>query len=190
MAAMAGRQSSSGGSRVFLHHGAGLNALADRLAALIEPSLSAMGYDLVRVQIDGKRQRRVQIMAERSDGSGMGVEDCVRVSRAISALLDVEDPIEGTYALEVSSPGLDRPLVRPADYVRYAGHEAKIELKAPRDGRRRFTGTLKGLAGEAVAIEIDSETVEVPFSEIERAKLVLTDALLKSAPPPPINKEA
>ncbi|MCW5773599.1 MAG: ribosome maturation factor RimP [Rhodospirillaceae bacterium] len=175
---------------MFLQHGAGLNALADRLAALIEPSLMAMGYELVRVQIDGKRQRRVQIMAERNDGTGMGVEDCVKVSRAVSALLDVEDPIEGAYNLEVSSPGLDRPLVKPADFARYAGNDAKIELKAPRDGRRRFTGTLKGLVGETVIVALGPETVEVPLSEIERAKLVLTDALIKSALNSPLNKEA
>jgi len=105
-----------------------MNALADRIAALIEPSLTAMGYDLVRVMIDGKRQARVQIMAERSDGSGMGVEDCAQISRHVSALFEVEDPIEGSYTLEVSSPGIDRPLVKPADYARFAGHVAKVEL--------------------------------------------------------------
>jgi ribosome maturation factor RimP len=167
-----------------------MNALADRVAALIEPSLTAMGYDLVRVLIDGKRQARVQIMAERSDGSGMGVEDCAQISRTISALLDVEDPIEGAYALEVSSPGLDRPLMKAADYQRFAGNEARIEMKAPHDGRRRFTGTLKGLAGEAVLLDLGPETVALPLAAIDRAKLILTEALLKSAPPSPLNKEA
>jgi len=160
-----------------------LNALADRIGALIEPSLKALGYDLVRVQIDGKRQARVQIMAERSDGSGMGVEDCAQVSRTVAALLDVEDPIEGAYQLEVSSPGIDRPLVRPQDYARFAGHLANVELRTPRDGRRRFTGTLKGVRGESVALDLGEETLEVPLAEIERGKLVLTEALLKSAKP-------
>ena len=160
-----------------------MNALADRIAALIEPSLTAMGYDLVRVQIDGKRQLRLQIMAERSDGSGMGVEDCAQLSRHISALLEVEDPIEGAYTLEVSSPGIDRPLTRPADYARFAGHIAKVELKYARDNRRRFTGTIKGLDGETVVLDTDEGSVSLPLAEIERAKLVLTDALLKGAKP-------
>lgn len=160
-----------------------MNALADRLAALIEPSLAAMGYDLVRVLVDGKHQARVQIMAERSDGRGMGVDDCALVSRTISALLDVEDPIEGSYTLEVSSPGIDRPLTRPKDYSRFAGHVAKVELKLPRDGRRRFTGTLKGVENERVLLEVDAQTLSLPLAEIERAKLVLTDALLKSGKP-------
>ena len=160
-----------------------MNALADRIAAMIEPSLKALGYDLVRVQIDGKRQARIQIMAERSDGSGMGVEDCALVSRSVSALLDVEDPIEGSYQLEVSSPGIDRPLVRPQDYARFAGHVAKLELKTPRDGRRRFTGTLKGVAADAVLLDLDAETLKIPLADIERGKLVLTEALLKSVKP-------
>ncbi len=160
-----------------------MNALADRIAALIEPSLKAMGYDLVRVQVDGKRQARLQVMAERSDGSGMGVEDCAQVSRQISAILDVEDPIESAYTLEVSSPGIDRPLMKPADYARFAGHVAKVELKYARDNRRRFTGTIKALEGEAVVLDTEEGSVSLPLSEIERAKLVLTDALLKSAKP-------
>lgn len=160
-----------------------MNALADRIAALIEPSLTAMGYDLVRVQIDGKRQLRLQIMAERSDGSGMGVEDCAAISRHVSALLEVEDPIEGSYTLEVSSPGIDRPLMKAADYTRFAGHVAKVEMRNARDNRRRFTGTIKGLENETVVLETEEGSVSLPLAEIERAKLVLTDALLKSAKP-------
>ena len=160
-----------------------MSPLADRIAALIEPSLKAMGYDLVRVQVDGKRQARLQVMAERTDGTGMGVEDCALVSRQISAILDVEDPIESAYTLEVSSPGIDRPLMKPADYARFAGHVAKVELKYARDNRRRFTGTIKALDGEAVVLDTEEGSVSLPLSEIERAKLVLTDALLKSAKP-------
>ncbi len=160
-----------------------MNALADRIAALIEPSLTAMGYDLVRVQIDGKRQARLQVMAERSDGSGMGVEDCAAISRHISAILEVEDPIDGAYTLEVSSPGIDRPLMKAADYARFAGHVAKVEMRFARDNRRRFTGTIKGLEGEVVVLDTEEGSVSLPLAEIERAKLVLTDALLKSAKP-------
>lgn len=160
-----------------------MNTLADRIAALIEPSLTAMGYDLVRVQIDGKRQLRLQIMAERSDGSGMGVEDCAALSRHVSALLEVEDPIEGSYTLEVSSPGIDRPLMKATDYTRFAGHVAKVEMRTARDNRRRYTGTIKGLEGETVVLDTEEGSVSLPLAEIERAKLVLTDALLKSAKP-------
>ena len=160
-----------------------MNALADRIAALIEPSLTAMGYDLVRVMVDGRRQVRVQVMAERSDGSGMGVEDCADLSRHISALLEVEDPIDGSYTLEVSSPGIDRPLTKAADYTRFAGHIAKVELRTARENRRRFTGTIKGLDNEAVVLETEEGSVSLPLAEIERAKLVLTDALLKGAKP-------
>src|SRR5262245_52885982 len=173
--------------RMFLATRSLMNLLADRIAALIEPSLTAMGYDLVRVQIDGKRQARLQIMAERHDGSGMGVEDCAALSRHISTLLDVEDPIAGSYTLEVSSPGIDRPLMKPADYTRFAGHVAKVELKAARDNRRRFTGTIKGLEGaadaRAVVLATEEGSVSLPLAEIERAKLVLTDALVKGAKP-------
>jgi ribosome maturation factor RimP len=160
-----------------------MNALADRIAALIEPSLTAMGYDLVRVMVDGRRQVRLQIMAERSDGSGMGVDDCADLSRHISALLEVEDPIEGSYTLEVSSPGIDRPLMKAADYTRFAGHVAKVEMRTARDNRRRYTGTIKGLDNEAVVLETEEGSVSLPLAEIERAKLVLTDALLKGAKP-------
>ncbi len=160
-----------------------MNALRERIAALIEPSLVAMGFGLVRVQIDGKQSLRIQIMAERQDGSGINLEECTAISRAVSALLDVEDPVEGAYSLEVSSPGIDRPLVRLQDFGRYAGHAAKIELKAARAGRRRFTGTLAGVEGETVSIEVDGETLAVPFADIDKARLVLTDKLLQSVKP-------
>ena len=119
-------------------------------------------------------------MAEPTEQRVMSVEDCARVSRAISAILDVEDPISGAYSLEVSSPGIDRPLTRPKDYDRYAGHEAKIETNEPVDGRKRFKGVLKGLAGEAVKLESDGEVISLPLTEIAKAKLVLTDALIKA----------
>ena len=161
-----------------------MNPLADRLVALIEPTAAALGFDVVRVQVDGKRAARVQIMAERRDGGGMTIDDCTTLSRALSAAFDAADPIEGAYQLEVSSPGIDRPLVRPADFARFAGHAARIELGRPIDGRRRFTGTLLGLdPGGAVRLDLPEGPVTLPFAAIERAKLELTDALLAAAKP-------
>lgn len=154
----------------------------DRIARLIAPTLDGMGYELVRVQLSGGRGRQtLQIMAERQDRAGMTVEDCADISRAVSAVLDVEDPLPGAYELEVSSPGIDRPLTRLEDYTRFAGFEAKLELSAPTDGRKRFRGRLKGVTGDRVAIETEDGELEVPFGSIQRAKLVLTDELLAAA---------
>ncbi len=151
----------------------------ERIARLIEPSLQDMGYNLVRVQLTGGRRAVLQVMAERSDDGAMDVDDCAALSRTISALLDVEDPIAGAYTLEVSSPGIDRPLVKPDDFDRFAGLEAKLELAAPLDGRKRFRGRLIGMAGDRVAINLgDRGTVELPFADIAQAKLVLTDELI------------
>ena len=162
-----------------------MTALAERIAELIEPTLESMGYDLVRVRLSGGRSPTLQIMAERRDQAGMTVEDCADISRATSALLDVEDPIEGAYTLEVSSPGIDRPLVRPKDFERFAGFDVKIETRVPIGGRRRFTGTLLGMDGEdsRLSVSEDAETadVSVPFVEVHKAKLVLTDALVAAA---------
>lgn len=152
--------------------------VASRIAALVCPTIEAMGYGLVRVQVLGRMRLRVQIMAERTDGVGMTVDDCADLSRAISAVLDVEDPIVGAYTLEVSSPGIDRPLVCLADYDRFAGFEARLELARLIDGRRRLQGRLVGSAGEDVRLRIGDEEVRLPFADIQRAKLVLTDDLL------------
>ncbi len=116
----------------------------NEIARIIEPSLEAMGYRLVRVALTGSQRPTLQVMAERGDEAAMSVEDCAEISRSISALLDVADPIAGTYTLEVSSPGIDRPLVRPEDYDRFAGFAARIELHEPLDGRKRFHGRLLG----------------------------------------------
>ena len=151
------------------------------IEAMIAPTLDAMGYALVRLRFTGGRQT-LQVMAERRDGGGMTVDDCAELSRTISALLDVEDPLPGAYLLEVSSPGIDRPLVRPADYERFAGHEADIETARPIAGRKRFRGRLGGLAESGVRLELaEGEAVVVPLADIHRAKLVLTDALLAAA---------
>ncbi|HEY8698001.1 MAG TPA: ribosome maturation factor RimP [Rhizomicrobium sp.] len=149
-----------------------------QLEPIIEPAVEAAGYRLVRLRILGGKTKTLQIMAERPDGS-MNVEDCARLSRALSDFLEREDPFEGEYLLEVSSPGIDRPLTRLTDFSRWAGHEAKLELTAPdASGRRRFKGLLIGLDGNDVAIDVEGERLRFPFRSIADAKLVLTDKLI------------
>ncbi len=152
--------------------------LSSRVQQLIEPSVGDLGFDIVRVQISGKKKPAMQIMVERKDGQGMTVDDCATISRAVSALLEVEDPIEGTYTLEVSSPGLDRPLVRIGDFERFQGHQAKIEVNRSLDGRRRFKGRLLGVEGDNVRILVDGVEVDLPHPDIHRAKLLMTDDLI------------
>lgn len=157
--------------------------VAKRVADLIDPSLTDMGFELVRVQFTGNTRKTLQVMAERADRVAMTVEDCAQISRAVSALLDVEDPIAGQYLLEVSSPGLDRPLTRKDDFVRFAGFEAKLETAMPVDGRKRFKGRLVGLNDEGAIVMASEEAGEivVPLSNFVRGKLLLTDDLIKSA---------
>ncbi|MEQ8814876.1 MAG: ribosome maturation factor RimP [Thalassobaculum sp.] len=156
-----------------------------RLAAIVAPTIESMGFELVRVMLTGGRRPTLQIMAERADGSGMSVEDCAEISRTISAVLDVEDPIAGEYTLEVSSPGIDRPLTRLKDFRRYAGFEARVDLSAPIDGRKRFSGRLIGVDdADRVLMEIEPGVREaLPFEGIARAKLVLTDELVAASAP-------
>ena len=154
-----------------------------KIEALIAPSLEAMGYRVVRIAVTGGRRATLQIMAERSDEQAMTVDDCAEISRTVSALLDVADPISDAYMLEVSSPGIDRPLVRREDFARFAGFEAKIELNTPVDGRRRFRGRLLGVEGDRVRLLVDAAPVELPFAAVARAKLVLTDELLAASQP-------
>lgn len=153
-------------------------SLAGNILDLISPSIDALGYEVVRVTLAGSTRKVLQVMAEPKDGRVMSVEDCARVSRAISAILDVEDPIAGAYSLEVSSPGIDRPLTRPKDYDRFRGHEAKIETHEPVAGRKRFRGILLGLAGSGVRIDSEGAEITLPLADIAKAKLVLTDALI------------
>lgn len=152
---------------------------ASEIERLIAPSLAELGYDIVRVLFGGDRRPRLQLMIERLDGQALGVEDCETASRAAEALLDVEDPISGGYVLEVSSPGVDRPLTRAQDFARWAGFAAKLELSEAQDGRRRFSGLLLGLgeAGVRVRDETGAEH-SLPLERITKAKLVLTDELL------------
>jgi ribosome maturation factor RimP len=155
---------------------------AARVATVVEPVLASLGYRLVRVRVSAFAGCTVQIMAERPDGS-MNVEDCEIASRALSPVLDVADPIESAYRLEVSSPGIDRPLVRRSDFDRYAGHVAHVEMQVPIDGRRRFRGELGGTEGDCVRLrrgdaEKDPGDVLLPINNMTEARLVLTDALV------------
>jgi ribosome maturation factor RimP len=158
-------------------------AHASEVERLIEPIAESLGYRVVRVRLSGANTLLLQVMAERTDGT-MGVDDCSRLSRAISAAFEHDDPIESEYVLEVSSPGIDRPLTRRRDFEAYAGHEARLELKSPLNGRRRIRGALKGLKGEDVVIETDlgegkgRGELAVPYMLIGEAKLVLTDELI------------
>ena len=151
------------------------------LETLIQPTVEGLGYDLVRVVVSGRQRPTLQVMAERRDRKPMTVEDCETISRAISAKLDVEDPLPEAYTLEVSSPGIDRPLVRPADYVRFAGHVAKVESREPVAGQRRFTGRILGADDTTLRLATETGEVELPIAAIARAKLVLTDELLRAA---------
>lgn len=150
----------------------------DRIAGIIEPSINAMGYGLVQIRLLDGKSRRLQVMAERLDGRGMTVDDCADISHQVSALLDVEDPIKGQYTLEISSPGIDRPLIKPEDFTRFAGFEAKLETKLPIEGRKRYKGALAGFEEGDVLMEMDGKKLRIPFSMVQSAKLVLTDALI------------
>ncbi len=157
-----------------------------RLARIVLPTIEGMGFRLVRMRLMGGKRITLQIMAERApdtEGAGtMEVEDCAKLSRALSAALDVEDPIEGEYRLEVSSPGIDRPLTRFEDFARWKGYQARIETTEMIDGRKRFKGVLAGVEGTEILIEIDDPNIEgaigLEFDWLEDAKLVLTDELV------------
>ncbi len=159
--------------------------LAASCAALVEPALEGLGFRLVRVKISGGDPKTLQIMAERPDGT-ISIDDCEAISKQISPLLDVHDLVSGSYRLEVSSPGIDRPLVRPSDFEDWSGYEAKIELKEPVDGRKRFRGVIEGfLDGEVrVTCDLEGEGRQVlgfPVALVADAKLVLTDELVREA---------
>jgi ribosome maturation factor RimP len=149
---------------------------------MIEPSLEAMGYRVVRVVVTSGRRATLQVMAERIDDQPMTVDDCAQISRSVSALLDVADLIAGTYMLEISSPGIDRPLVRTEDYNRFSGFEARIELARPIDGRKRFRGRLLGVSSGNLRLATETGEAELPLDAVARAKLVLTDDLIAAAP--------
>ena len=161
------------------------HGLEAEIAELVEPAIEDLGYRLVRVQVSGREGKTVQIMAERPDGT-ITIDDCEMISRQLSPLLDVHDVVAGSYRLEISSPGIDRPLVRPSDFEFWAGNEVKIELKEPVDGRKRYRGTLEGYEYGEVRIDVELDhvgrtTLGFPVGLIADAKLVLTDALIREA---------
>lgn len=165
----------------FIHE----SGLAARVAAVIEPVLDSRGFRLVRVTVTGREGKTVQVMAERPDGT-MTIDECEAVSRELSPILDVHDPVAGSYRLEVSSPGIDRPLVRPSDFEDWSGYEAKIELREPIDGRKRFRGVLEGFEDSEIRIELDLDqggrtVIGLPIALVAEAKLVLTDELIREA---------
>lgn len=156
-------------------------AIDRRLADIVGPVIEGLGFELVRIRLMGGRTRTLQIMADRPDG-GIEVDECAAISTAVSAVLDVEDPIEENYVLEVSSPGIDRPLTRLKDFGMWKGWEARIETTELIDGRRRFKGTLQGLQDEEVLVEIEEGgemlTIGLRFDWLSDAKLILTDELI------------
>lgn len=153
-------------------------AIDRRLAEIIQPVIEDMGFELIRVRLMGGKAATVQIMAQKPDGT-IEVDDCANISTAVSAVLDVEDPISDAYTLEVSSPGIDRPLTRLKDFEDWEGHEAKIETDELIDGRRRFKGVLAGIEGDEVLINIPEGTVGLKFDWLSDAKLILTDELIR-----------
>ncbi|MCB5174778.1 MULTISPECIES: ribosome maturation factor RimP [Microvirga] len=162
------------------------NGAAARVAAIVEPVIEDLGYNLVRVKITNTNGCTVQIMAERPDGS-MSVTDCEAVSRAISPVLDLEDPIPQAYHLEISSPGIDRPLVRASDFERWSGYEAKIEMAVPVAGRKRFRGFIRGVEGDVALVELpdvkegEERLARLPLTDLGEARLVLTDDLIRES---------
>lgn len=153
-------------------------AIDRRLAEIITPVIEDLGYELVRVRLMGGQYHTLQIMADRPEG-GIEVDDCAAISTAVSAVLDVEDPLTDAYTLEVSSPGIDRPLTRLKDFEMFEGYEAKIETTELIDGRRRFKGVLAGVEGTEVLINVEEGTIGLEFDWLSDAKLVLTDELIK-----------
>lgn len=162
------------------------SGVAARVAAILEPVIEDLGFRLVRVKISPTNGCTVQIMAERPDGT-MSVDDCERVSKAVSPVLDLEDPVTQAYYLEVSSPGIDRPLVRAGDFERWKGHDAKIEMAVPLEGRKRFRGFIRGVEADQAIVELPDvkegleSIVRLPLSSIGEARLVLTDELVRES---------
>jgi len=161
--------------------------LEAKLTAIVGPRLQTMGFELVRVTVLGRERPTVQVMADRADGSLIAVEDCEQISHYLSALFDVEDPIPGAWNLEVSSAGIDRPLTRLKDWVRFAGHQARAETHYPVNGRKRYSGLVLGADETNGRMRLDDGTeAELPLRDLRRAKLVLTDALIAFTAPSPI----
>jgi ribosome maturation factor RimP len=159
--------------------------LEARIVALVEPSLADMGFELVRVAVLGRDRPTVQIMIDRTDGEAVSLEDCEHLGRHFNAVMTVEDPMPGPWTLEISSPGIDRPLTRVKDWNRYAGHLARVELNVPLDGRKRFAGIVLGADNETARLRMDdSGVVALKLNDLRTARLVLTDALIDATTTP------
>lgn len=164
-------------------HHTGLEA---RIAAIVEPSLEHLGYELVRVAVMGRERPTVQIMIDRADGANVTVDDCEKLTHHLGAVLDVEDPMPSAWTMEISSAGIDRPLTRVKDWNRFSGHLARAEVIVPIDGRKRFSGIVLGADTTAARMRLDDGgEVALPLANVRRAKLVLTDALIEATATPP-----
>jgi ribosome maturation factor RimP len=152
-----------------------------QISELIEPTVRDLGFDVVRVLLTGGQRPTLQVMVEPLEHGPMTVDHCAEISHAVSALLDVADPIGASYRLEVTSPGIDRPLVRQADFERFAGFEARLETAEPIEGRRRFRGRLLGVEGDEVCLRLPEGDQRIPYGAVKKAKLVLTDELIAAA---------
>lgn len=155
------------------------NPVEERVIALIEPTAETLGFRVVRVRVSGNRRKRLQIMAERLSDGHMGISDCTRLSRALSPVFDLEDPVQGEYDLEISSPGIDRPLMSAEDFQRFLGHEAKLETAAMVDGRRRWKGQIKAVEGDVVVLDAEGAEARLNIAQLSEARLVLTDKLIE-----------
>ncbi len=162
-------------------------SLEARLTAIFAPTLESMGYEVVRIAVLGRQRPTVQIMVDRADGAAITVDDCETVSYQVGTMVQVDDPMPGAWTLEVSSPGIDRPLTRAKDWVRYAGHLARAETAFPVDGRKRFSGIVLGADETSAKMRLDDgKEVSLPLVDIRRAKLVLTDALIDATTQSPL----
>ncbi len=159
-----------------------MSVLAERIEKLVAPAIAAAGFDLIRIRLTGKEMLTLQIMAERQDHT-MSAEECAILSRTLAPILEEADPISGRYRLEVSSPGIDRPLVRLKDYHDWQGYEAKIEIDRMIEGKKKFNGVIAGVEGDNVCLDVDgeAETALIPFAWIQSAKLTLTDELIRQS---------
>ena len=162
------------------------SGLEGRIATAIAPTLEGLGFELVRVLVLGRERPTVQVMADRADGGLINVNDCETITHAIGAVLDVDDPLPGAWNLEVSSAGIDRPLTRVKDWLRFVGHQARVEMVAPVEGRRGFTGIILGADDAAARLRLDDGAeVMLPLADLRRAKLILTDELIAATATPP-----
>jgi len=155
------------------------NPVEERVIALIEPTASGLGYRVVRVRLSGNRRKRLQIMAERVTDGQMGIDDCGRLSRALAPVFDLDDPVDGEYDLEISSPGIDRPLMRIEDFERFVGFDAKLETAVPVNNQRRWKGVISAVEGDDITLATDQGEAKLKFSALSDARLVLTDKLIE-----------